>query len=63
MIIILKNNTPKAEIDKLIATIESIGGISTTTIVGEHSSIIGLVGDTSRIHEDDIAALERKLCI
>lgn len=58
MIIILKNNTPKSEIDKLIATIESIGGISTNTIVGEHSSIIGLIGDTSRIHEDDIAALD-----
>ena len=39
MIIILKNNTPKSEIDKLIATIESIGGISTNTIVGEHSVI------------------------
>lgn len=58
MIIILKNNTPKAEIDKLIADIESLGGISTNTIVGEHSSIIGLVGDTSRINEDDIAALD-----
>ena len=56
MIIILKNNAPKQEIEKLIEGIEALGNITANTIIGEHSSIIGLVGDTSRINEDDIAA-------
>lgn len=56
MIIILKNGASKGEVEKLIHSIESLGGITANTIIGEHSSIIGLVGDTSRLNEDDIAA-------
>ncbi len=56
MIIILKNGASKGEVEKLIHGIESLGGITANTIIGEHSSIIGLVGDTSRLNEDDIAA-------
>jgi 3-deoxy-7-phosphoheptulonate synthase len=58
MIIILKKTAPVAGVKKLISDIESRGDIKTQLIVGEHSNVIGLVGDTSRLNEDDISAYE-----
>ncbi len=58
MIIVLKKNTNPEEVQKLIADIESMGNIKANTIVGEQSNVIGLVGDTTRLNEDDIAANE-----
>lgn len=57
MIIILKKQAPKQEVEKLIKSIEDLG-LSTHTIEGEQSSIIGLVGDTTRVNANDISANE-----
>ena len=56
MIIVIKKGTDAEEIRKLITGIESVGNIHASTIEGEHSNVIGLVGDTTRLNEDDIAA-------
>ena len=56
MIIVLKKNPNAEEIQRLIADIEAQGDIRANTIIGEHSNVIGLVGDTTRLNEDDIAA-------
>lgn len=56
MIIVLKKNTNAEEVKKLIADLEAVGNIQAHTIVGEQSNVIGLVGDTTRLNEDDIAA-------
>ena len=56
MIIVIKKGTDAEEIQKLITGIESVGNIHASTIEGEHSNVIGLVGDTTRLNEDDIAA-------
>ena len=57
MVIILKKNADQAEVKKLIHNIEDLG-LSTHMIEGEQSSIIGLVGDTTKINDDDISANE-----
>ena len=56
MIIVLKKNTNAEEVKKLVADLEAVGNIQAHTIVGEQSNVIGLVGDTTRLNEDDIAA-------
>ena len=56
MIIVLKQNTSAEAAQKLISEIEAFGNIKANTIIGEHSNVIGLVGDTTRLNEDDIAA-------
>ena len=56
MIIVLKQNTSAEAAQKLISEIEALGNIKANTIIGEHSNVIGLVGDTTRLNEDDIAA-------
>lgn len=55
MVIILKKNADHAEVEKLIHNIQDLG-LKTHVIEGEQSSIIGLVGDTSKINADDISA-------
>lgn len=55
MVIILKKNVEKSEVEKLIHNIEDLG-LKTHMIEGEQSSIIGLIGDTTKINEDDISA-------
>lgn len=55
MVIILKKNAEKSEVEKLIHNIEDLG-LKTHMIEGEQSSIIGLVGDTTKINDDDISA-------
>lgn len=57
MVIILKKNAEKSEVEKLIHNIEDLG-LKTHMIEGEQSSIIGLVGDTTKINDDDISANE-----
>lgn len=57
MVIILKKNADQTEVKKLIHNIEDLG-LSTHMIEGEQSSIIGLVGDTTKINDDDISANE-----
>ena len=57
MVIILKKNAANSEVEKLIHNIEDLG-LKTHMIEGEQSSIIGLVGDTTKINDDDISANE-----
>lgn len=55
MIITLKKNAPKDEVDKLIKNFES-KGLSVTLIQGDNYNVFGLVGDTSKIDERLIKA-------
>ena len=50
MIITLKKDAPKAEVEKLIHTFEN-KGLSVTMIQGDNYNVFGLVGDTSKIDE------------
>ena len=56
MIIVIKKGTAQDDVKKLVADIESVGNIHAQTIEGEQANVIGLVGDTTRLNEDDIAA-------
>ena len=56
MIIVIKKGTAQDDVKKLVADIESMGNIHAQTIEGEQANVIGLVGDTTRLNEDDIAA-------
>ncbi len=58
MIIVLKKDVNPQDMQKLVADIESRGNIKANTIIGEQSNVIGLVGDTTCLNEDDIAANE-----
>ena len=59
MIIVLKKGTEQKEIDKLVSIIllES-GSIKINPIIGESVTILGLVGDTSRIDDTRLGALD-----
>ena len=56
MIIVIKKGTAQDDVKKLVADIEAVGNIHAQTIEGEQTNVIGLVGDTTRLNEDDIAA-------
>ena len=56
MIIVIKKGTAQDDVKKLVADIEAAGNIHAQTIEGEQTNVIGLVGDTTRLNEDDIAA-------
>lgn len=58
MIIVLKQGTPRAEMDKLVDMIQGHGGITVSPIVGESLTILGLVGDTSKIDDTRIGAID-----
>ena len=57
MIIILKENTTQQEIGKLIAMVRS-HGVTPHITEGVHQTIMGLVGDTTRIDIESISQLE-----
>ncbi|MBQ4595951.1 MAG: 3-deoxy-7-phosphoheptulonate synthase, partial [Firmicutes bacterium] len=57
MIVILKDNPDKRQLDNLIAWLESMGlGIHMSE--GHSSTIMGLIGDTSEVDIDLISALD-----
>lgn len=60
MIIVLKPGTSQGEIDHLTQLIEKQGGIAVNPVVGESITILGLVGDTSRV---DDSRLEANRCV
>lgn len=55
MIVILKPNTPKAEVDQLIDKINGYG-VQVNPVFGQDLIILGLVGDTSKIDPTQIEA-------
>ena len=57
MIVILKQEARQEQIDKLTAFFNKMG-LKIHLSQGEHSTIMGLVGDTTRIDEDMIATLD-----
>ena len=57
MIIILKNNPEQTQLDSLLSWLDS-QNITVHPTIGEHKTILGLVGDTSVIDMDLIAALD-----
>lgn len=57
MIIILKSNPEQTQLDSLLSWLDS-QNITVHPTIGEHKTILGLVGDTSVIDMDLIAALD-----
>lgn len=57
MITVLKENTTKKQRDNLIEWFES-QGLKVHISVGEYQTVLGLVGDTSRVDEGLVEALE-----
>lgn len=57
MIAVLKSGTSDEQIKKLTAWIESLG-LSVHLSKGEYQTIVGLVGDTSKIDEDLLVSLD-----
>lgn len=57
MIIICKNSAPQSRIDSLIEELKTLG-LETHCSVGTQSTIIGLVGDTSKVDIDSLNAID-----
>ena len=57
MIVVVKQNTPKEQMENLTAWLTNLG-IETHPTIGKMQTIIGLVGDTSKIDIDLIKALD-----
>lgn len=53
MVIIVKPNTEKKDIDSLVAKIKAMG-VSIQPMQGENTTILGLIGDTSKIDIDNL---------
>lgn len=53
MIIVLKSNTPKEEIEKLTDKL-STATVQVSPIVGQHVTVLGLVGDTTSVDVNSI---------
>ncbi len=54
MIIVLRQNAPQKEIDQLTDMIVATGGITVNPVVGADLTILGLIGDTSRLDDTRI---------
>lgn len=57
MIVILKPQADKQEVNKLLAHFQDMG-LQLNYSEGENTTIVGLIGDTTRIDVDDIAAYD-----
>ena len=57
MVIILKQDAPKPQVDELLKWFEDYG-LKTNVVVGDHTTIVGLIGDTSVVNIDNVAANE-----
>ena len=55
MIITLKKDAPKEEVNKLVKSFEN-KGLSVTMIYGDNYNVFGLVGDTSKVDEKLVKA-------
>ena len=58
MIIVLKKGTEQKEIDKLVGVILAESTVAVNPIVGENVTILGLVGDTSKIDDTRLGAID-----
>ena len=57
MIVILKENPNQVQVDSLMNWLRS-KGIDIHTSIGEHQTVLGLVGDTSKLDMDLLLALD-----
>ena len=57
MVVILKQDAPKQQVDELLQWFNGYG-LKTNVVVGEHTTIVGLIGDTSGVNIDNVAANE-----
>ncbi len=57
MIVVLKNNVDKNQVDSLISWLKG-EGVDTHLSVGKYQTILGLVGDTSNVDEDLLSGLD-----
>ena len=57
MVVLLKKNAPQQQLDSLTAWLQSMG-ITPHISVGSHQTIVGLVGDTSKVDMDVIRAMD-----
>ena len=57
MIIVVKNDCEKSQFDNLVDWIKELG-LDVHTSRGCHSTVLGLVGDTSKVDIDLIATLD-----
>lgn len=57
MIVILKDNAPQNQVDKLLRQFEDLG-LKNHYSQGTHTTLIGLVGDTSKVDMDMVKANE-----
>ena len=60
MILVLKQGTSRQDIDTLTDRITALGGITVNPVFGTEMTILGLVGDTSRVDESQ---LESHSCV
>lgn len=56
MIIVLKANQPKEKVDSFIKKLTGTYDVQVNTWVGTHSTVLGLLGDTTAVDEEYIAA-------
>ncbi|MDO4438331.1 MAG: 3-deoxy-7-phosphoheptulonate synthase [Eubacteriales bacterium] len=57
MIVVLKNNVDKKQVDSLIGWLKE-EGVDTHLSIGKYQTILGLVGDTSNVDEDLLNGLD-----
>ena len=57
MVVLLKKNAPQQQLDSLTAWLQSMG-ITPHISVGSQQTIVGLVGDTSKVDMDVIRAMD-----
>ena len=57
MVVLLKKNPDKTQLDSLTQWLQGLG-VETHVSVGAHQTIVGLVGDTSRVDINVIRALD-----
>ena len=58
MIIVLKQNAPKEEVDKLVDLIQQNDNITVSRVNGAHQNILGLIGDTAHLDIELLQAQE-----
>ncbi|NBJ89812.1 3-deoxy-7-phosphoheptulonate synthase [Acutalibacter sp. 1XD8-36] len=56
MIIVLKADQPQAKVDSFIEKLTDSYDVQVNTWVGAHSTVLGLIGDTTAVDEEYIAA-------
>lgn len=57
MVVILKSNAEKQQVTALLKAVESLG-LKTNYSEGQETTVVGLVGDTSRVDIDALKANE-----